>query len=72
MSSIINKDFQKIYKKLSIERIYDTQAYDILEAYTDDDQGGDIDNCMMADKFDRQSVVNLLFAVFKKEQKIKK
>jgi len=52
---------------VSIERIYNTKAYDKLEAYCDDEQGGDSDNCMIADKYDRQAVVNLLVPVIRKE-----
>lgn len=51
----------------SIERIYKTKAYDKLEAYCDDEQGGDSDRCMMADKYSRQAVVNLLIPIIRKE-----
>jgi len=53
--------------KPSCDRIYRTNAYDKLEAYCDDEQGGNSDNCMIADKFDRQAVVNLLIPVIRKE-----
>jgi len=52
---------------VSIERIYNTKTYDKLEAYCDDEQGGDSDNYMIADKYDRQAVVNLLVPVIRKE-----
>lgn len=52
-----------------IERIYKTKAYDLLEAFCDDDQGGESD-FMMCDKYDRQQVVNLLIPVIRKECKI--
>jgi hypothetical protein len=55
---------------VSSERIYKTKAYDKLEAFCDDEQGGD--SCfMMADKFDRQQVVNLLIPIIRKEERIK-
>ena len=57
----------KFNKNPSIERRYKTKAYDILEAYCDDDQGGDCDNCMVADKYDRQAVVNLLLPTIRRE-----
>lgn len=50
----------------SIERIYNTKAYDKLEAFCDDEQGGDSD-FLMCDKFDRQQVVNLLIPLIRKE-----
>lgn len=54
----------------SIDRIYKTKAYDKLEAFCDDEQGGD--SCfMMADKFDRQQVVNLILPIIRKEIKDK-
>jgi len=54
----------------SIERIYKTKAYDKLEAFCDDEQGGD--SCFtLADKFDRQQVVNLLIPIIRKELKQK-
>lgn len=51
---------------ISIDRIYDTEAYDILEAFCDDDLGGESD-FMMCDKYDRQQVINLIFPIIKKE-----
>ena len=58
----------KEIKEPSIERIYKTKAYDKLEAFCDDDKGGD--SCfMMADKFDRQQVVNLLIPIIRKEER---
>jgi len=54
---------------VSIERIYKTKAYDKLEAFCDDDQGGDCDNCLLADKYDRQKIINLLYPIIKKELK---
>ena len=56
---------------VSIERIYKTKAYDKLEAFCDDEQGGDSDNCMMADKWDRQQVVNLLVPIIRNEERKK-
>ena len=56
-------------KMVSIERIYKTKAYDKLEDYCDDDKGGDCDNCMIADKYDRQAVINLLIPLIRKEEK---
>ena len=57
---------------VSIERIYKTKAYDKLEAFCDDEQGGDSDNCMMADKWDRQQVVNLLVPISRNEERKKR
>jgi hypothetical protein len=55
---------------VSSERIYKTKAYDKLEAFCDDEQGGD--SCfMMTDKFDRQQVVNLLIPIIRKEERNK-
>lgn len=52
----------------STERIYKTEAYDRLEAFCDDDQGGD--SCfMMSDKYDRQQVVNLIIPIIRKEER---
>ena len=56
---------------VSIERIYKTKAYDKLEAFCDDEQGGNSD-FMMCDKFDRQAVVNLLIPIIRKEERLKK
>ena len=50
----------------SDERIYNTKAYDVLEAFCDDDKGGD-SSFFMADKYDRQQVVNLLIPIIRKE-----
>jgi len=56
--------------KISIERRYRTGAYDKLEAFCDDEQGGD--SCFsMCDKFDRQQVVNLLIPIIRKEERDK-
>ena len=53
------------------DRIYKTKAYDALEAFCDDEQGGD--SCFtMADKFDRQQVVNLLVPIIRKEMRMEK
>lgn len=57
----------KQIKTPSIERIYSTKAYDAFEAYVDDDQGGDCDRCMAADKYDRQAIVNYLYPIIRKE-----
>ena len=54
---------------VSIDRIYKTKAYDKLEAYCDDEQGGDYENCMIADKYDRQAVINLLIPIIRKEER---
>ena len=54
-------------KQPSIERIWKTEAYDLLEAYCDDDQGGECENAMMCDKYDRHAVVNLLVPIIRKE-----
>ena len=59
----------KIPKKISIERIYETKAYDLLEAYCDDDQGGGVENTIMADNMIRNQVVNLIIYQLQKELK---
>jgi hypothetical protein len=52
---------------VSCDRIYKTKAYDKLEAFCDDEQGGD--SCrVMADKYDRQEIVNLLIPVIRREE----
>lgn len=56
--------------KAPIERIYKTKAYDLLEAFCDDDQGGESD-FMMCDKYDRQQVVNLLIPLIRRETREK-
>jgi len=53
---------------VSIERIYKTEAYDKLEAFCDDEQGGHSD-FIMTDKWDRQKVVNLLVPLIRKEER---
>jgi len=55
----------------SCEKIYKTEAYDRFEAYCDDEQGGDCDNCMACDKYDRQAIVNLLIPLIRKEERNK-
>ena len=57
----------KIPKNVSIERIHKTEAYDLFEAWCDDDQGGDSDNALAADKYDRQQIINLLYPIIKRE-----
>lgn len=59
------------FNKISIERIHKTKAYDVLEAFCDDDQGGNSD-FMMIDIYDRNQVVNLLYKIIKKEIKDEK
>jgi len=56
----------KNIKRPSIERIHKTEAYDVLEAFCDDDKGGESD-FMLCDKYDRQQVVNLLYPIIRKE-----
>ena len=56
---------------VSTNRIYKTKAYDKLAAFCDDDQGGDCD-FIMADKFDRQQVVNLLVPIIRNEDRKKR
>ena len=58
---------------ISIERIYNTKAYDVIEAFCDDEQGGNSD-FIMCDKYDRQQVINLLVPIIRNElrNKIKK
>ena len=51
------------------DRIYKTGAYDLIERYCDDEQGGDYENSIMADKFDNQAVVNLLIPLIRREIK---
>ena len=58
----------KQIKQPSIDRIYKTEAYDKLEAFCDDDKGGD-SGFMLVDKFDRQQVVNLLVPIIRKEMR---
>ena len=58
----------KQIKEPSTERIYKTKAYDRLEAFCDDEQGGQSD-FMMCDKFDRQQVVNLLVPIIRNEMR---
>ena len=55
---------------VSIERIYKTRAYDALEAFCDDDLGGD-SSFMMCDKYDRQTVVNLIANIVRREERAK-
>ena len=55
---------------VSIERTYKTKAYDKLEAFCDDEQGGD-STFMMSDIFDRNQVVNLLVPIIRKEERDK-
>lgn len=66
------KDRQKMkdYTKTPIDRIYKTEAYDELEAFCDDEQGGSSD-FMLCDKYDRQQVVNLLIPIIRKEYRNK-
>ena len=52
--------------KITMVRKYKTKAYDVLEAFCDDDQGGD-STFMMTDKFTREEVVELLYPVIRKE-----
>ena len=53
---------------VSIERVYKTEAYDKLNAFCDDDKGGNSD-FLMCDKYDRQQVVNLIVQVVRRELK---
>lgn len=57
--------------KIPTDRIYKTGAYDKLEAFCDDELGGD--SCFtLADKFDREQVVNLLIPIIRKEEREKR
>lgn len=56
--------------KISIDRIYKTAAYDALNAFCDDDQGGD-SSFMLCDKYDKQQVVNLLVPIIRREEREK-
>ena len=56
----------KLPKKVSTDEIYETNAYELLDAFCDDDKGGQSD-FIMADRFDRNQVVNLLYPLIKKE-----
>lgn len=60
----------KNFKEPSIERIYRTEAYDKLDAFCDDEQGGDSE-FIMVDKWDRQQVVNLLVPLIRNETREK-
>lgn len=55
---------------VSIERIYKTKAYDKLEAFCDDDEGGD-STFTLADKYDRQQVINLVIPIIRAEERKK-
>ena len=56
----------KSIKQPAIDRIYLTTAYDVLEAFCDDDKGGNSD-FMLCDKFDRQQVINLIVPIIRNE-----
>ena len=59
-----NKALEK-FEKTPIDRIYETSAYDRLEdAY----KSGFNEN-FMADKFDRQQMVNFLIPIIRKEER---
>lgn len=59
-----NKVLQK-FEKTPADRIYKTSAYDKLEdAY----ESGWNDN-FMADKFDRQQIVNFIIPIIRKEER---
>jgi len=58
------------YRNIPIERIYKTKAYEELENFCNDEEGGSSD-FMMCDKFDRQAVVNLLIPIIRKEEREK-
>lgn len=58
-------------KPTLLDRIYKTKAYDKLDAFCDDEQGGNSD-FIMIDKYDREQVVNLLVPIIRDEEKKKR
>jgi len=49
---------------VSIDRIYKTKAYDVLEKFCEEEE-----DFLMCDKYDRQQVVNLLIPIIRKEER---